>query len=199
MSKQHTQTQRASKGVVGEPRKTRRGGWLRGKRPVFQFVGLFAILLALFYACTFLRVMDKRVLPGYMKLNAQASAVILSVFGEGAIARGTSVSSPRYSVDIRHGCDAIEPSALFIAAVLAFPATLRSKLPGLLAGTVALAVINLVRIVTLFYTGIYWPKLFQFMHVDVWQPVFILLALLMWVIWAMWATRAKDPQPHASG
>ena len=165
--------------------------WYHGKEPIFKFVGLFALLMVVFYACTFIPLLEKRILPSYMKLNATVSAGILSVFGEGARAKGTSVSSSRYSVDIRHGCDALEPTALFVAAVLAFPATIRSKLPGMVAGSIILAVINLVRIITLFYTGIYYPSAFNIMHEDIWQSLFILLSLLLWIVWAMWATSPK--------
>ena len=172
--------------------------WLRGKRPIFQFVGLFILLMVGFYLVTFLPAMNKGFLPHYMKLNARMSAAVLSLFGENARADGTVVNSPRYSVDIRHGCDAIEPSVLFIAAVLAFPAKFLLKLPGLLAGTVVLSVINLFRIVTLFYTGIHFPNLFEFMHEDVWQSLFVLLALVLWVLWAWWATRMPIPKPHVA-
>ena len=71
---------------------------------------------------------------------------------------------------------------------------MRSKLPGLVVGTFVLAVVNLIRIVTLFYTGIYWPKWFEAMHVDVWQPIFILLSLTFWILWAVWATQPPSPQ-----
>ena len=172
--------------------------WVRAKRPVLGFVLLFAVLMAVFSAITFLDFVDKGVFPAYMRFNARASVVILNVFGEGARTNGTMVTSSRFSVDIQHGCDAIDPSALFIAAVLAVPTSLRSKIPGLLLGTVALAVINLIRIVSLFYTGIYYPRAFQAMHVDVWQPIFILLALTFWVIWAWWATQTGTSRSDVS-
>lgn len=168
--------------------------WMRDKRPVLGFVLLFATLMGLFFAVSTIGFVNVKVLPAYMRANARASVVILNLFGEGAKARDTSVISPRYSVNIQHGCDAIAPSGLFLAAVLAFPASMRSKLPGLLIGTLVLAMINLIRIVTLFYTGIYWPKWFEAVHVDVWQPIFILLSLTFWIIWALWATREPLPQ-----
>jgi exosortase H (IPTLxxWG-CTERM-specific) len=167
----------------------RQPNWLRGKKPIFQFVGIFVVLMVGFYLVTFLPAMNNGFLPYYMKLNARMSAGVLNLFGEGASADGTMVYSPRYSVDIRHGCDAIEPSALFIAAVLAFPSRLLPKLPGLLFGTVVLSIINLFRIATLFFVGIHWPGLFEFMHEDVWQSLFVLIALVLWVLWAWWATR----------
>lgn len=174
-------------------------GWFHAKRPVLGFVVLFVTLMAAFYAVTlYVNVVDKKILPAYMRANATASAAILNLFGEGATARGTAVTSSRYSVDIQHGCDAIEPSALFLAAVLAFPASFRSKLPGLLIGTVVLALMNLVRIVSLFYTGIYWNRWFEVMHRDVWQPVFILSALTFWVIWACWSAPVPRSKAHVA-
>ncbi len=170
-------------------------GWIYAKRPVLGFVLLFAVLMGVFYAITFIPAVNKKAIPAYMRFNAQASVVIINLFGEGARARGTFVSSSRFSVDILHGCDAVAPTMLFVAAVLAFPASIVSKMPGVVLGALVLAVVNLIRIAALFYTGIYYPKAFEAMHVDVWQPVFILLALTLWVTWAWRATRSGVVQP----
>lgn len=163
--------------------------WAGGKRPVFRFVTVFILLLGGFYACTFLPALQKDFLPKLQRANAVVSTGVLNMFGEGATNRDTNINSPRYAINIAHGCDAIEPIALFMAAVLAFPTRWRPKVPGLLAGTLVLAAMNVVRIVSLFYTGIHWPTAFETMHVDVWQPAFIVLSLFFWVLWALWATR----------
>lgn len=168
---------------------------MHGKRPIFQFVGLFVVLMGIYWGLTMLDTVNKTLIPSYMRFYAQASASVINIFGEKASASGTEVMSSRYSVNIKHGCDALAPSALFIAAVLAFPASIRSKIPGLIAGTFVLAVINLVRIISLFYTGIYFPKWFETMHVDVWQPAFILISLTLWVMWALRATRPAVSTP----
>lgn len=181
--------------------------WVGSKKPVFIFVGVFVLLMGVFYAVTFLPSMNKKVLPGLQKLNAQASAAVMNVFGEKAWTDDTNINSKRYSVNIKHGCDAIEPIALFIAAVLAFPAPLRTKLPGLLIGTLVLTALNIVRIISLFYIGIYWPRAFDTMHEDVWQPAFIVFSLLFWVLWALWATKPpssfgadrQEPRPDGRG
>lgn len=168
------------------------------RKPVLVFVVLFVTFMGLFYGLTMVPYVEQNILPRYMELNASASTIVLNVFGEGAVTRGTAVSSSRYSVDIRHGCDAIEPSALFLSAVLAFPARMVTKLPGLLLGTLVLAIVNLIRIVSLFYTGIHYPKWFDMMHQDVWQFAFILLSLTFWVVWALWATRPPISVPDAT-
>jgi len=173
---------------------SKRLAWFHNKRPVFQFVGLFALLMGVFYACSFLPALNRTVFPGLQRVNAIVSTSILNLFGEEATCEGTGISSSRFAINIAHGCDAIEPAALFVAAVLAFPAAMRTKLPALFVGTFLLLLINLVRIISLFYVGVFWPRAFETMHVDVWQPAFIVLSLFFWTLWALWATRPK-PRP----
>jgi len=168
------------------------GRFLFGKRPVFRFVLLFALLMGLFYLVDSTAYARKVLFPSYLRLNASASGGILSWFEESLTVTGQSIRSPRYSLSIERGCDAVEPSALFLAGVIAFPAPFIAKIPGMLIGTFCLMAINLLRIVTLFYVGVYWPSAFHTAHVDVWQPLFIFLAILFWTLWALWATRPGE-------
>ncbi len=153
----------------------------------------FALLLVGFYALTFLPFLSAAdgFLPKLQVLNAKASAAVMNVFGEGATVHEMTINSSRYSVNIAHGCDAIEPLALFVAAVVAFPVAFRTKVPGLLIGAALLAVLNLIRIISLFYVGVHWRAGFELMHVDVWQPAFVVFSLFFWVVWALWATKPK--------
>jgi len=177
------------------------GTWYRAKRPVVLFVLLFALLMGVFYAVTWIPAVGERMLPGYMRLNAAAAAAVMNAFGAEARTNDTQISAvnPRpFSVDIRQGCDAVEPTVLFVSAVLAFPAGLKFKVPGVLIGSLTLALINLIRIISLFYTGVYFPRAFEIMHVDVWQPIFILLSLAFWVFWAWWATKPRPSGADAA-
>ncbi len=171
----------------------RRGRWYEGKKPVFRFVFLFAVLMGLFELFCMTSWVRDVAFPWYLKWNASASGGILDIFEDSVIVAGKSISVPgRYALSIERGCDAIEPSALFCAGVLAFPASLLSKLPGMLIGTLCLMVLNIFRIVSLFYIGVYFPRAFDIMHVDVWQALFVFLAILFWVLWALWATREQE-------
>ena len=161
---------------------------LKNRRPVLRFLALFCPFIGLFYLCWWTPFFNAG-FSEYLRLNADAASSILSLFGEDTSSSGKFILSSQFSLEIKRGCDAVEPSALFIAAVLAFPATLGRKTTGMLVGTGFLMVVNLVRIVSLFYVGVYFPKAFRAFHLDVWQAVFILLALLVWIVWAQWAIR----------
>lgn len=164
------------------------------KGPIIRFVVLFAVFLGVFYVAMTRQVMQDRFFPAYLELNASLSTVFINLFGQDATATGKRIASKDTSIEIRRGCDAIEPTALFVSAVLATPVTRWARLVGSLSGVVLLAIINLVRIITLFFTRIHFPKAFDMMHLEVWQGLFICLSLVLWIAWALWATK---PPPQA--
>lgn len=176
-------------GGSAPPRGRDRGeeSWFAGKRPVLRFVLVFAALVIPVYVCYYAYYEHSRAFYSYLALNARASAAMLRCFGTPATANGLGVKSPQFGLKVAQGCDAIQPSILFFCAVLASPVAWKLKLPGVLVGVPLLLLLNLVRIVTLFYTGVYFPKLFELMHIEVWQASFIFLALVFWVLWARWA------------
>lgn len=150
--------------------------------------------MIVFFACSTTDFAKRRAWPSYLRWNAQVSAAILTFLGEDATNQDRTVTSPRCSLLIEQGCDAVQPSALFIAAVLAFPAPIRAKLIGIVTGALLLATTNLVRIISLFFVQLHYPTFFQFMHIEVWQVAFITLAVVLWAVWIRWAGRFK----HAS-
>ncbi len=160
------------------------------KRPLPRAIVVFAVIVAGFYGLRVAPLFLEKVFDPYLRANANVSAWVLTVFGERASAQAAVVSGRRYQISISRGCDALEPSALFAAAVIAVPVVLRRKLLGLVVGVALLALLNLVRIISLYYTGVFFPDAFEVMHVDVWQPVFILCTVLLWIAWAWWALRA---------
>ena len=165
--------------------------WYRAKNPVLMFVLVFVVLMGIYYGATLSPFFHQTFFPGYLRWNARVSNVFLNWLGQATTVAGSSIFSSHFSIDVRRGCDAIEPSVLFVSAVLAFPSPFLRKIPGILIGTVVLLAINLVRIVTLFLTGVFYPKAFHAMHADVWQILFILLAVIFWALWIRWAMTGK--------
>ncbi len=173
--------------------------WFGQHHPVFLFLLVFGILMGLFYTfIAFASYYNKVLLPSYHNLIAKMSGGILSFLGQDTTAAGASVYSPRFSIVIIRGCDAVEATALFICAVLAFPAPFLRKVPGIIAGTLLLGILNLVRVVSLFLIGVYYPNIFGFMHIDTWQALFIFFAITFWVLWLLWTTQRQISKRQVS-
>lgn len=155
--------------------------------PVVRFVMVFGLLITAFYAFTLSDTFRSAVFEPLIAFNAEAAGWFIGLFYSGVAVNGDMIISSRFSISIARGCDAIDPTALFSAAVLSFPAHPRYKLPGLFAGVAVLLGANLVRIISLFVVGVHWNELFEIMHVEVWQFLFILLAIALWILWITWA------------
>lgn len=143
-----------------------------------------------YYLLTTTETMKSRFFPWYLRFNAGASAGALHTFGyDGVEAKETSLTSKKGTISVERGCDAVEPTALFAAAVLASPVAFGTKIPAVIAGALFLALVNIVRIISLFLSAAHWRAAFDILHLDVWQAVFIFLALLLWLMWVSWATK----------
>jgi exosortase H (IPTLxxWG-CTERM-specific) len=125
----------------------------------------------------------------YLNATAEMSAAILRWFGEDATATGNLLSSPRYALRIERGCDAIDPLAMFCAGVIALPGSWRRKWIGIACAALLLPLLNLVRVISLYYIGVHWPTRFETFHIEVWQPLFVVCTLALWVFWAILSMR----------
>jgi len=168
--------------------------WFRSRSPVIKFVSLFVCLLAGYYILTQLPFFKSHIFPFVIQVNAWLSSLVLNVLGQGTHVEGSIIASEVFAVDIKRGCDALEPIAFFSIGVLTYPSSLRTKIPGILAGAGVLFALNIVRIVSLFLVGKHSQAAFEFLHVDVWQVLFILGAIVLWVLWIIWAA-GKAPVP----
>ena len=58
-------------------------------------------------------------------------------------------------------------------------------------------IVNLLRVVALFLTGAYFPRLFDASHTVVWQTVVILAGVLLWIYWASRFAAPRRPPASA--
>lgn len=151
-------------------------------REVFRGWLLFALYTLGFFGLLY--GLDHQVVDPFTRWIAQLTRLALTLAGTQAWASGKVVGTPTFSVAIQNNCNAIYETALFVAAVLAYPATWRQRAWGVLLGVVALYIVNLVRVLSLIYVGSYFRQYFNASHIYVWQSLFIVFALGLWIYWA---------------
>lgn len=188
----------ASSRPGGRRRRTWRS-WYAANRTDLRFLLVFAVSLGLFYLATLTTPVRDGFFPAYLRLNARISGAMLGVIGEDVTVDDQAlISADGPSIQIERGCDAVEPSALFVSAVLASPVPIVSRLLAAAGGTILLMMLNLIRVVSLFLVRLYYPKAFETMHLDVWQALFIFLAILLWALWAARMSQKRTVQQDAS-
>lgn len=185
-----------SQGAQGQEGKPQAAGW-KAYRSELTFLVIFAILLGGSFALISLNSINEHVIEPFTGMVAVVSGVALDVIGQDVTRTGTQIRSDRFHVNIRNGCNGVETMLIFCSAVLAFPAPWRARALGLGLGLIAIQLVNLLRVVALFLTGVYFPKLFDTSHTVIWQTVVILFGVLLWIFWAD-RFAAPKPQPAES-
>jgi exosortase H (IPTLxxWG-CTERM-specific) len=167
--------------------------FVNANRKALKFLALFALTFGILYFFFGIAPgVRSGLIKPYTEFLAKAVAAIINLFGERATVNGTFVQSSRFSIQIAMGCDGVEASSLFMAGVLAFPASWRAKLIGIGAGVPLIHVINLARLVGLYYAGVYLPAIIEEVHVYVAQTIVILLSTALLIIWLeRFATRHR--------
>jgi exosortase H (IPTLxxWG-CTERM-specific) len=167
--------------------------WQRNRREI-TFLVLFIVLLGGGFTLVSLNQVNDAVIVPFTAGIAKASGAVLDLIGQNVTMQGTVIRNAKFAVNIKNGCNGVEAMLIFLAAVLAFPAPWRSRLAGLTLGIVAIQIVNLIRVVALFLTGVYFPKLFDTSHTVIWQTVVILFGVLLWIFWAnRFATPRSEP------
>ena len=162
-----------------------------------KFILLFVVLLLAFFYIEQIPSIQKHVIEPFTYGLARVSAGVAQVMDSDVYSSQDMLASRSsgFAVVIRPGCNGVEAMVILLAAILAFPATRRSKALGLAVGVVAIQLLNLVRIISLFYLGQWNTEIFEFSHVHLWPALIILDALLVFMIWIH---RQPKPQPPAA-
>lgn len=161
------------------------------QRPDTRFLVLFLGILLIAFTTIALQPVNDAVVVPYTAFVARISGAVLGLLGEDITVAGCKLRSPRFAVTIYNGCNGLITSLIFVSGVLAFPASWRAKAAGVVGGLLAIQVINQLRIVSLFYIGVFLPDYFDESHVLIWQSLVILAGVGLWIAWARAAVAGR--------
>ena len=160
---------------------------------MIRFFVLFTILLVGLFTLEILEPAEKYVILPFTSLIADVSVWIVQLFDDNVEAFRNVIRNATTGIGerIERGCNGVEAVIILFAAIFAFPAPLKNKLIGFVIGFFAIQLLNLVRIVSLFYLGQWNQVAFEWFHLYLWQALIILDALVVWLIWLRTLPQAK--------
>ena len=152
---------------------------------MYRFLILFGVCMVLGFVLLFAPPMQPAV-NGYTTGLVIVAANLIHLFGGQAVALGDLLQNPvsHFAIKMANGCNGAHVTILLWAAVLAFPASWAQKGKGLLAGTAAIHIVNLIRFISLFYIGQYSQPWFDFAHMYLWESLMMLDTLVVFWAWA---------------
>jgi len=151
--------------------------------PLAKYVGIIGAFYLIWASPWF----QGNIVPSLTSLNARLANFFLRLMGQNTQVIDSVINEGNYAVNVKSGCDGLEAMIICLAGIMVYPSSWNLKWPGIILGLIFLFSLNLFRIITLYLTQRYWPAAFDIMHLDVWQVVFIMLAIISVVIWINWA------------
>jgi len=150
-----------------------------------RFLLVFAVLLVGLLAAELTPPLQRAVVEPWTALLARASVALVTLFDSHAAASGKVILSTAngFAISIEAGCNGVEAAIVLISAMLAFPAPWKHRAIGILAGLLAVQLLNVVRVISLFYLGQWSTRAFEWAHLYVWQGLIMLDVLIVWLVW----------------
>lgn len=163
-----------------------------------RFLFLFCGVLAALFAIEMLKPVQEAVIQPFTGLLATISTAVILPFDDTVIAQGRVLrdATTGFAVSIEAGCNGVEAAIVLIAGIVAFPASLANKVIAILAGFLFVQVLNIVRIISLFYLGQWNYTVFEWFHLYLWPVLIMLDVLIVFAIYLQWLGKQHtQPEP----
>lgn len=144
---------------------------------VIAFVLLFAGLYGLYH------LIQPHLLPYYAALAGSVCWLLGPLDPAVSCSENYLLYNGVRALVVVEGCDGVTFILLFLAAVLPFPMSWKSRLLGLAWLIPTIIVVNWLRLVVLSVIRFYLPSSFDFVHVYLFQPFMIALTLMLFFLW----------------
>lgn len=145
-----------------------------------RFALTFGALLLTLFTVELLEPVQAAVVQPFTGWLADISAAIIMPMDDHVSASGRILrhSQTGFAVSIEAGCNGVEAAIVLIAGIAAYPAPPVSKITAIVLGFLAIQVMNIARIISLFYLGQWNLDAFTWVHLYLW-PVLIMLDVLV--------------------
>jgi exosortase/archaeosortase family protein len=118
---------------------------------------------------------------GFLHAYAASAGVVLRAFDPSVRVAGQEIAGA-FAMRIVQTCDAMDVTILLVSAVVSWKAPIGRRLLAALVGVLALAVLNLLRICSLYLIGMLRPSLFEAAHLDVWPVVILVVTVAFFLL-----------------
>ncbi len=119
------------------------------------------------------------------------STHLIELIGINVTSNGAFLHLNSAVMEVKFGCNGLEAILLYCAAVLAFPASWKKKILGVLIGSTLLQLFNLFRIALLAWVLEYQRDIFDVMHEYITQSIMIVIAFVLFLIYLQYVNDEK--------
>lgn len=159
-----------------------------------RFVITFAVILVALFSLEMLNPVQEHLVVPFTSILAQISAFLITPFDDSVIAYGKVLQfkDTGFAVSIEAGCNGVEATIVLIAAVVAYPASWKARALAIVLGFLAIQVLNIARIISLFYLGDWDIDIFSWVHLYLWPSLIMLDVLVVFIVYLRYLSREQE-------
>ena len=158
--------------------------FFRSIHPYFKIIPVLIFWMLLLYAIVFSSWFISHVANKVAIILAEFITLLLRILGNEIEIAGTVIRSNGFAMEIYHRCTGIYQLVGLTAGIFSWRTCWKNKAIGIGLGAVCICMANVIRIVHIFYTGIYKPQWVPVLHGIIWEGMMILLIVILWIVWA---------------
>lgn len=169
-----------------------------GINDLARFVIIFSVVLVGLFSFEMLETVQEHVILPFTTHIADVSAALIKPFDASVSSHGKVIADKTsgFAVSIEAGCNGVEAGIVLTAAILAFPASWKSRVVGLLVGFLSIQALNILRIISLFYLGQWTEAVFMWTHLYLWPVLIMLDVLVVFLLYVRYVVHPKKaPKP----
>ena len=167
---------------------------------VSRFILTFLLVLIGLFTVEMQIPVQKNLIEPFTGILASISAGIILPFDDSVTSYGKILQfrDNSFAVSIEAGCNGVEASIVLIAAIMAFPASWRARMLAIGLGFLTVQVLNIVRIISLFYLGRWNLEVFSWIHLYLWPALIMLDVLIVFVVYLRYLPTREQGGEHAT-
>lgn len=167
---------------------------------MYKFFCYFITIQLVLFSIEQTKSVHENIIVPFTEIIAYVSVWIVQLFDDQVISQGIILQQvdTGFAVSIQSGCNGVEAVLVLVAAMLAFPAPFTFKLLGMVSGFFAVELLNIVRIISLFYLGQWNQNIFEWAHLYIWQALIMLDVLVIFLLWLRLLPTEQDLSSHAN-
>ena len=152
---------------------------------MLKFLTYFSIVQISLFTIEKHNTTQELIIIPFTEMIAQLSTWLIQFFDHQVISNGIILQhiGNGFSVSIESGCNGVEALMILASAMLVFPAPWLFKLQGIIIGFIAVELLNIVRIISLFYLGQWNQVAFEWAHLYIWEALIMLDVLIIFLCW----------------
>lgn len=150
------------------------------EKGILRFAGMYLFYISLF---TLLYISFKDDLRFLNISTATTLSVLLDVLGVHTTVNEAVIYLDFIALEVIGECTGIYEIVVFSGCILAYPASSGKKLAGIAFGIPFVLGINMVRLISLAFVGVWYPSMFDYVHYYLWQVTLIIIVVFVMLVW----------------